>query len=63
MMTLIYITMTGMRPGDPNSDNYDDMMSQIGIRTYSMNAEKIIDIVQNVQKGNNIAITNSTNIS
>ena len=54
--------MTGMRPGDPNSDNYDDMMSQIGIRTYSMNAEKIIDIVQNVKKGN-IAITNSTNIS
>ena len=43
-----YSTHIGVKPGDPEASEYEDMMDNLGIRSYTVNAEKILDIVQNL---------------
>ena len=38
--------MIGVTSGDPTATNYEDMVDQIGISTFNVTADKIIDIIK-----------------
>ena len=46
------IAYLGIKPGNPDATDYEDMIPGIGLRTYNVPAETVIDIIQNTHKGN-----------
>ena len=40
----------GIKAGDSDATEYEDMVDRVGITTFTMNAEKILDVVKSLEK-------------